>query len=192
MVSRETSPQDVLREYRDFLLKWNRRIPLVSRKDPEAAFDRLLAQSVEAEQHLPQNILTLIDIGSGGGLPGIPLSVLRPEMKVRLVERGSNKCLFLRAAALHLGLDSLEVVNESWRAEHIDGPRPIAVTSLGVGEYEGLAKAAWPHLRGGDGLLLFISEPLAGQIASAVSCETFKWHSLKQSEKTGVAWLQKK
>ena len=191
MVPRETSAQDLLNEYRELVLKWNRRIPLVSRKDPEAALDRLLAHSIEAEKHLPDKIKTLVDIGSGGGLPGIPLGILRSDMKARLVERSSNKCLFLRNAAIHLGLDSLEVINESWQPAHMDSSGPLAVTSLGVGEYQSLTAEVWPFFRQGDGLLLFISRKLCKQIAADVSCETWMWQPLEKSRQTGVAWLQK-
>lgn len=192
MVSRETSAQKKLKQYRELLLKWNTRIPLVSRKNPENAFDRLCTQSIAAERYIPPNIKSLTDIGSGGGLPGIPLAILRPEMQVKLIERSSNKCVFLRAVAIHLALDNLDVVNESWSPEHLNHPRPLAITSIGVGEYEDLAKRVWPHFQSGDGLLLFISRKLADQIARDVSCETPQWHKLEKSEKTGVAWIAKK
>lgn len=190
-VPRETSVQKMLKAYRKLLLKWNKRIPLVSRKNPEEAFDRLCTQSVEAEKNLPYNIQSLIDIGSGGGLPGIPLAILRPEMQVKLIERSKNKCLFLRAAAIHLELDNLEIINESWNPDHLDQPRPLVIMSLGVGEYEALAKAIWPQLRSDDGLLLFISRKVAEGIAKDVSCETLQWHKLEKSAKTGIAWIAK-
>src|SRR5256885_1862117 len=58
---------------------------------------------------------TLIDVGAGGGMPGLPLKIARPELRVTLVEADRRKAAFLVHAAATLGLDGVEVVAE--RAE---------------------------------------------------------------------------
>lgn len=60
---------------------------------------------------------SLIDVGSGGGLPGIPLKVMRPGLKTTLLEATGKKVEFLRYATSRLGLDDVEVLNG--RAENI-------------------------------------------------------------------------
>ncbi len=57
----------------------------------------------------------LVDVGSGGGLPGLPLKIVRPELSVTLVEADGRKAAFLVRACAELGLRGVEVVNE--RAE---------------------------------------------------------------------------
>ncbi len=59
---------------------------------------------------------SLVDVGSGGGLPGIPLAIVRPELRVTLLETTEKKARFLEYARVNLNLPNLQVLNE--RAEH--------------------------------------------------------------------------
>jgi 16S rRNA (guanine(527)-N(7))-methyltransferase RsmG len=190
-VSRETSTDGLLRVYRELVLKWNKRVALVSRSTPEESLERLIRHALEAVRVLPEHIQSVVDVGSGAGLPGIPIAVSRPDCAVRLVERSQNKAYFLAAAVRELKVGNVEIVGASFRLAHLDMPRPLAITSLGVGEYRLLTQEVWPELRSGDGLLYFIPRAVAAVIAADVSRETWQWERLPGNTTAGIFWLEK-
>ena len=75
-------------------------------------------------------IATVIDIGSGGGFPGIPMAVCFPHLKVTLVDSIAKKCRYLEDTVNSLGLSNVEVINS--RAENLSGSYDLA-TARGVG-----------------------------------------------------------
>ena len=100
--------------YLDLLGKWNRRINLTSLGlDPvtDEAIDRILLEPVFASRYVLSNDRILIDIGSGGGSPAIPLRVCAPQLRVVLVEVKVRKTAFLREVIRQLSLDNVEVEN---------------------------------------------------------------------------------
>lgn len=106
--------------YVDLLARWNRKINLTSLPllDPtDETFDRLLVEPLIAAKHLPSLECSVIDIGSGGGSPGIPLKLARPGISLRMVESKTRKAAFLREAVRQLGLD--RVVVETLRFEEL-------------------------------------------------------------------------
>lgn len=94
-VSRET--QDRLRTYAALLLKWNRTINLISRSDEANIWERHIANSLALLPDLPPGFSHAIDLGSGGGLPGLVLAIAtcRP---FHLIESDQRKAAFLREA----------------------------------------------------------------------------------------------
>jgi 16S rRNA (guanine527-N7)-methyltransferase len=104
---------DRLALYYDLLSKWNAKINLTAfRLDSsgdDEAIDRLLIEPLAASRHVPPDANTLIDIGSGGGSPAIPLSLAAPRLRPRLVESKTRKAVFLREALRTLDLAWAEV-----------------------------------------------------------------------------------
>lgn len=102
-----------LERYHALLAKWNAKINLTSfRLEPagqDEAVDRLLIEPIVAARHLPANTSAVIDIGSGGGSPGIPLALAAPRIQLRLVESKTRKAVFLREALRELDLGRAEV-----------------------------------------------------------------------------------
>ena len=178
-----------LRIYRELVLRWNRRLALVSRRTPEASLGRLIRHSLAAEAMLPEDIRTLIDVGSGAGLPGIPIAIRRPGMKVRLIERSTNKCILLREVVGTLALENTEVVEAEFAPGMVGGRRPLAVTAMAVSDYRALAKCVASQLNSGDGLMLFVAEAVAVEIAMEMKNSRVSWKKLEDSERTGIAWL---
>src|SRR5258708_35393406 len=76
-----------------------------------------MAEALTFQAYLPRETHHLVDIGSGGGVPGIPLAIARPDIAVLLVESTQKKAAFLRQAAGALGLSNLTV--SSQRAEDL-------------------------------------------------------------------------
>lgn len=97
-----------LETYYQLLAKWNAKINLTAfRLTPEGsdeAIDRLLIEPVVAARYIPDNARTLLDAGSGGGSPAIPLKLASVNLSLRMVEVKTRKAVFLREAVRELGL----------------------------------------------------------------------------------------
>jgi 16S rRNA (guanine527-N7)-methyltransferase len=87
-----------LRAYVDLLARWNAKINLVGPKTLDDPWARHIIDSVQLKAHLPQNPVTLVDLGSGAGLPGLVMAILGVG-EVHLIESDARKCAFLREAA---------------------------------------------------------------------------------------------
>ena len=100
---------DGLTAYYELLSRWNRKINLTALDNVDEAIDRLLLEPILASRHLPQTPVRLMDIGSGGGSPALPLKLAVPNMSLMMVEAKTRKSAFLREAIRHLGLDETSV-----------------------------------------------------------------------------------
>ncbi len=97
-----------LETYFRLLDTWNAKINLTAldlQRDPDNAVDRLLIEPLAAVRHLDAGAARVIDIGSGGGSPAIPMKLARPEAAFTLVESKTRKCAFLREAGRQLKID---------------------------------------------------------------------------------------
>jgi len=90
--------------YYEVLTHWNRRINLTALSDRDEAVDRLLLEPIAAATALPHQA-RLIDLGSGGGSPAIPLSLATNAKSLVMVESRVRKAAFLREALRELGVD---------------------------------------------------------------------------------------
>ena len=110
-----------LETYYQLLTKWNAKINLTAFNllpaGDEAAIDRLLIEPLVAARYIPENSRTLLDAGSGGGSPAIPLKLATPTLQLRMVEVKTRKAVFLREAIRTLALRDAEV--ESTRFEEL-------------------------------------------------------------------------
>ncbi len=105
--------QAILIDYLALLAKWNRAYNLTAVRDPRQAVAR---QLLDALSILPLiQGPRLLDLGTGPGLPGLPLAVARPDLEVALLDSNAKKTRFLNQARLSLGLENIEV--ERARAE---------------------------------------------------------------------------
>lgn len=89
------------------LLKWNKTYNLTALRDPQQALSHHLLDSLAIVPHVGEG--ALLDVGAGGGLPGIPLAIARPQLSVSLVDTVQKKATFLQQAAIELGLRNLRV-----------------------------------------------------------------------------------
>jgi 16S rRNA (guanine527-N7)-methyltransferase len=89
--------------YLELLMRWNARLSLTSIRDPAQIIRRHFVESAFAAQHLPADIETLLDYGSGAGFPGIPFAICRPEIRVTLAEAQGKKVSFLREVVRTVG-----------------------------------------------------------------------------------------
>ena len=98
--------------YFELLRKWNRKVSLTALpvdSAGEEAIDRLLLEPLAAARYLPGHNSTVIDVGSGGGSPAIPLKLAAPGTSLRMVEAKTRKAAFLREAVRALSLGDTDV-----------------------------------------------------------------------------------
>ena len=109
--------QQQLLAFRDLLLKWNKTYNLTALRDPDQAISHHLLDSLAILPHVGEG--PLLDVGSGGGLPGIPLAIARPQLPVRMVDTVQKKASFLQQVAIQLGLKNVAV--DHARVEEMTG-----------------------------------------------------------------------
>ncbi len=100
--------QAKLLAYLDLLARWNRAYNLTAVRDPGEMVTRHLLDSLAVLPFVRGT--TLADLGSGAGLPGIPLAIARPDIHVTLIESNGKKARFQREAARSLQLNNVSVV----------------------------------------------------------------------------------
>ena len=109
--------QGKLLAFRDLLLKWNKTYNLTALRDPAQAISHHLLDSLAILPHVGDG--PLLDVGSGGGLPGIPLAIARPALSVSMVDTVQKKATFLQQAAIQLGLKNVTAYHA--RVEQLPG-----------------------------------------------------------------------
>jgi 16S rRNA (guanine527-N7)-methyltransferase len=146
------SGSDKLLRYTDLLAKWNRTYNLTAIRDPLEMITHHLLDSLAVVPHLAMSGTgTLADVGSGGGLPGIPIAIARPEWRITLNDANQKKAAFLRQAAIELSLANVEVHEgrvETWNP----ATRFAVVISRAFAELAQFVRAC-RHLVARDGVL---------------------------------------
>jgi 16S rRNA (guanine527-N7)-methyltransferase len=158
--------------YLDLLLKWNARLNLTAIREPEAIVQRHFVESIFAAQNLPFGITALLDYGSGGGFPGVPIAIFRPEIRVTLAESQSKKASFLREVVRTLSLENAEIF--AGRAEDLDQQFPV-VTLRAVDKMEQACQSAVEKIASGGWFAPFTTKEAAKGLKASVD---------------GIAWEQ--
>jgi 16S rRNA (guanine527-N7)-methyltransferase len=151
-----TIPTDAasqLARYVDLLAKWNRTYNLTAIREPERIVTHHIFDSLAVLPHLPQReSLSLLDVGSGAGLPGIPLAIARPQWRVVLLESNHKKFAFLTQAAIELALANASAANE--RVEtYAAASRFDVVISRAFADLPAFVESAMHHVAPGGRLV---------------------------------------
>jgi 16S rRNA (guanine527-N7)-methyltransferase len=112
-----------LLEFVSLIAKWNRVYNLTAVREPAKMLTHHVLDSVAVAPYVGTG--TLLDVGSGAGLPGIPLAIVAPQRRVTLLDGNQKKSAFQRQAVIELGLDNVEVVTA--RVEDWDSPQRFGV-----------------------------------------------------------------
>lgn len=104
-------------KYLSLLLRWNRVYSLTGYREPAAILNRLFLDSLLFLPVIPRGATRLLDLGSGPGIPGIPLKIIEPTYSLTLIEAHRRKCTFLTTVIRELALEGVRVL--SGRAESL-------------------------------------------------------------------------
>jgi len=99
-----------IQQYMSVLLAWNEKINLTAIRDPLEILYRHFCESMWAATAVPVENGRLADVGSGGGFPGLPLKIIRPDLQVFLIESNIKKATFLAEVIRELGLADARVL----------------------------------------------------------------------------------
>lgn len=147
---------------------WNERINVISRKDmPNLYMNHVLHSLVIAKVHSFEPGKTVMDVGCGGGFPGIPLAILFPEVEFKLVDSVGKKINVCKSVAEGLSLKNVETFNA--RVESLDFKTDYIV-SRAVTELKPFLGWTWNKVRGGghNGLFYLKGGDLAEEITEGI------------------------
>jgi 16S rRNA (guanine527-N7)-methyltransferase len=108
-LSLDSDVQERLLAYLDLLAKWNKTYNLTAIHEPERMLTHHLLDSLAVLPHVHAE--RLLDVGSGAGLPGIPLALTRPETRVTMIDASHKKAAFMQQAIIELGLKNAEALH---------------------------------------------------------------------------------
>jgi 16S rRNA (guanine527-N7)-methyltransferase len=147
--------------YVDLLAQWNRVYNLTAVRDREAMLDKHVIDSLSIiaplRRHAGQRPIRVLDVGSGGGLPGVVIAVGCPEYDVTCVDAVAKKAEFVRHVAVSLSLPNLHALHE--RAERLDAPLYDVIVTRAFGTLGSIveatrrvaaAGAVWLMMKGRD------------------------------------------
>lgn len=142
-----------LLRYAGLLRDWTRRINLIARRDTNRIASYHIVDSLAAVRFLPPTA-RVADIGSGAGLPGIPVAAVRPDITMHLVESSQRKGVFLREAVREINLDCVVV------SQRLEATSPLGCDVL-LSRITGPTVEVVPHcrrhLKAGGSLVLYKS-----------------------------------
>ena len=139
-----------LLSYVMLLAKWNKVYNLTSVRDTDVMVSRHLLDSLTVLPFLTGH--SLLDVGSGAGLPGIPIAIARPDLAVTLLDSNSKKTRFLQQAKAELGLGNVTVIRE--RIEQASLPEFDLVTARAFSTLADIIDLTERHCHDASRLLL--------------------------------------
>jgi 16S rRNA (guanine527-N7)-methyltransferase len=145
-VSVAAEQQRKLLDFVALIAKWNRVYNLTAVREREKMLTHHVLDSLAVAPHIAGH--TVLDVGSGAGLPGIPLAIARPDLRVTLLDSNAKKSAFQQQAAIELALDNVDTVNS--RVEALDPSRQFdVVISRAFSDLDQFVCAAGPYCAAG-------------------------------------------
>ncbi|HHQ48026.1 MAG TPA: 16S rRNA (guanine(527)-N(7))-methyltransferase RsmG [Acidobacteria bacterium] len=154
---------DRLVRYLELLERWGRTHNLVRFGSRRELVERHVVESLAGVGALDRAGGLLVDVGSGAGLPGVPLLAAAAAWRGLLIEPRRKRWAFLRTVVRELGLDA-EVVDRRYQEVEVNGAGSIV--SRATGRYGELVAWARPRLAPGGRVLLWLGEGEAGEVES--------------------------
>lgn len=152
-VSRETMER--LEIYADLVRKWTSKINLISRSSADDLWQRHILDSLQVTRCLTQPTGHWVDLGSGGGFPGVVVAIVAasewPELRVTLVESDQRKCAFLRTALRETGVGGKVIAG---RIESVPPQEADVLSARALSDLSALLGFAERHLKP-TGIALF-------------------------------------
>jgi len=161
--------------YLSLFLRWRARLSLSSVRDEGGILSRHIIESIAAARALPEGIRTVLDFGSGAGLPGIPIALCRREIQVTLAESQGKKAAFLQEAVRVLGIGAKVYAG---RAERLRETFDCAILRAVDKMPNAVASAA--HLVGSAGCLGLMTTTSDVDSLQRAAGRGFSWPIVKQ------------
>jgi 16S rRNA (guanine527-N7)-methyltransferase len=152
--------------YLALLQQWNRAYNLTAIRDPDEMVTKHLLDALSIHAHVRGS---LADIGTGPGLPGIPLALALPDLRVSLIETAGKKARFLREAVRHLGLGPRVVVHDARAQDVPESGQHDCLAARAFGTLGEILAAGGHLLKSGGRLLAMKGRLPAEEIAALPS-----------------------
>jgi len=159
-----TAGDELFETYLQELIEWNKKFNLTAVSDPDEIRVRHFEDSLSVLQAIDLRDQSVLDVGAGAGFPGIPLKILRPEIKLTLIEATRKKVEFLKHLIEILKLDKVEAI---WGRAEVLNRNPKykgkfeVVVSRAVAKLPQLVKYCLPFLRP-NGIFIAMKQEDAG------------------------------
>lgn len=151
-------------EYMELLIEWNEKMNLTAITDPEEIILKHFIDSITILNEIPNNS-KIVDVGTGAGFPGIPLSIMNPTLKITLVDSLNKRLIFLQEVVNKLQLKNVEIIHA--RAEEFGQNKKYresfdVATSRAVANLSTLSEYLIPLVKVG-GKVISMKAAAAGQ-----------------------------
>jgi 16S rRNA (guanine527-N7)-methyltransferase len=173
-----------IQQYIRILLMWNEKVNLTAIRDPLEILYRHICESMYAAEAVPLRNGRLADVGSGGGFPGLPLKIIRPDLRVFLVESNLKKATFLAEVVRELGLTDAQVLVRRYEELGEEVAPLDYVCSRALGEFPPFLEWAGSQQIATKQVILWIG---ARDLAEIQKIRTWEWgepirvpHSLRR------------
>src|SRR5260370_1596103 len=161
-----------IQQYIEILLAWNEKINLTAIRDPLEILYRHFCERMVAAEIIPERGGRLADVGSGGGFPGLPLKIIRPDLRVFLVESNLKKATFLAEVVRELGLNDAQVLVRRYEELHEEIAPLDCVCSRALAEFPAFLSWAASDQIGPKQVILSIRPPPLPQIQKITASES--------------------
>lgn len=161
-----------IQRYIQMLLTWNDKVNLTAIRDPLEILYRHFCESMFGAISVPIETGRLADVGSGGGFPGLPLKILRPGLRVSLVESNLKKATFLAEVNRELGLTDAQVIVRRYEELGEEIAPLDFVCSRALGEYPSFLKWAHSEQIAAKEVILWVG---ARDLSEIQKIDTWKW-----------------
>jgi 16S rRNA (guanine527-N7)-methyltransferase len=155
---------DRLNIFAEMVLKYNRSLNLVSKRDPDHEIVKQIADSSVLTRFMTPNFnSTLMDIGSGGGIPGIILKIFWPRIKLISLDSNPKKIAFQAEVSRKLRIQNYRFIDSQFQEFIPDVPADY-ITVKGLGKFKKVLKFAGAALKKNGKLILYLGEELPDEL----------------------------
>ena len=162
-----------IQQYIKILLMWNEKVNLTAIRDPLEILYRHFCESMYAVEAIPLKNGRLADAGSGGGFPGLPLKIIRPDLQVFLVECNIKKVTFLAEVIRELGLKGAQVLARRYEELGEEVAPLDYVCSRALGEFPAFLEWAGAEQIAAKQVILWIG---ARDLPEVQKIGGWQWH----------------
>lgn len=153
-----------LDRYLDLVIEWNEKINLTRIVDRADAEVKHIADALTLLRLLPKGLVTLADVGTGGGVPGVPIAICRPDIMVTLIDSTKKKLDTIQKIVDAIGLKNVTMLHT--RIEQVKAKYDV-ITARAVADLDTLLQWTWPLMKPASRLLAMKGPKASEEIEAA-------------------------